>query len=121
VDVFDALADANRRDLVVRLAGRENATATELSAELPLTRQGVAKHLAALREAGLVEPQRSGRETRYRLTPAPLGDAVAWMASVGARWDNRLAALGDVYGAPIQRTRASPAAAPQTTGRTVER
>jgi DNA-binding transcriptional ArsR family regulator len=92
-EVFDALADANRRELVMRLAERETATATELSAELPLTRQGVAKHLAALREAGLVAPQRLGRETRYRLTPAPLGDAMSWMASVGARWDERLSAL----------------------------
>jgi DNA-binding transcriptional ArsR family regulator len=91
--VFDALADANRRELVMRLAERETATATELAAELPLTRQGIAKHLSALREAGLVAPQRAGRETRYRLTPAPLGDAMSWMASVGARWDARLAAL----------------------------
>lgn len=92
-DIFDALADGNRRELVMRLAGRDTATATELSAELPLTRQGVAKHLAALREAGLVAPQRRGRETRYRLTPAPLGDAISWMASVEARWDERLGAL----------------------------
>jgi DNA-binding transcriptional ArsR family regulator len=91
--VFDALADANRRELVMRLAERETATATELAAELPLTRQGIAKHLSALREAGLVAPQRAGRETRYRLTPAPLGDAMSWMASVEARWDARLAAL----------------------------
>ena len=77
----------------MRLAERETATATELAAELPLTRQGIAKHLAALREAGLVAPQRRGRETRYRLTPAPLGDAMSWLASVGARWDDRLAAL----------------------------
>ena len=91
--VFDALADANRRELVVRLVTRETVTATELASELPLTRQGVAKHLAALRDAGLVAPERRGRETRYRLTPAPLGDAMSWMAAVGARWDERLAAL----------------------------
>ena len=50
--VFDALADANRRELVMRLAARETASATELAAELPITRQGIAKHLSALREAG---------------------------------------------------------------------
>ena len=92
-EVFDALADGNRRELLVRLADRETATATELAAELPLTRQGVAKHLAALHAAGLVSPQRLGRETRYRLTPAPLETAMSWMAAVGGRWDERLAAL----------------------------
>jgi DNA-binding transcriptional ArsR family regulator len=92
-DVFDALADPNRRYVLEALAERETATATELAAELPVTRQAVAKHLAALSEAGLVESRREGRETRYELTPAPLGDAMGWMASVGAQWDSRLGRL----------------------------
>jgi len=50
-------------------------TASELARDLPITRQAVAKHLATLADAGLVTSQRSGRETRYRLTPAPLTDA----------------------------------------------
>jgi DNA-binding transcriptional ArsR family regulator len=91
--VFDALADPNRRYVLEALAGRETATATELAAELPVTRQAVSKHLAALNDVGLVESRREGRETRYQLTPAPLGAAMDWMASVGAQWDSRLAAL----------------------------
>jgi DNA-binding transcriptional ArsR family regulator len=91
--VFDALADPNRRYVLEALAGRETATATELAAELPVTRQAVAKHLAALNEAGLVERRRRGRETLYELTPGPLGEAMDWMAGVGAQWDSRLAAL----------------------------
>lgn len=91
--VFDALADPNRRYVVQALAGRETATATELAAELPVTRQAVAKHLAALNEAGLVESRREGRETRYELTPGPLAAAMDWMAGVGAAWDSRLARL----------------------------
>jgi DNA-binding transcriptional ArsR family regulator len=91
--VFDALADSTRRRLVTRLAGCESATATELASELPVTRQAVAKHLAALGSAGLVAGRRAGRETRYRLTPGPLGDAMSWMAEIGAAWDERLEAL----------------------------
>ena len=53
----------------------------------------MAKHLGSLAGAELVESSRSGREVRYRLTPEPLSDAVAWMADVGAQWDTRLAAL----------------------------
>ena len=41
----------------------------------------------------LRRPTRSGRETRYEVTPAPLEDAVEWMVSVGTAWDERLAAL----------------------------
>lgn len=91
--VFSALADANRRYLVAALAARETATATELAAELPVTRQAVAKHLNALGTAGLVTASRSGRETRYALTPGPLAEAVSWLETVGARWDERLEAL----------------------------
>jgi DNA-binding transcriptional ArsR family regulator len=92
-DVFDALADPNRRYVLEALAQRETATATELAAEMPVTRQAVAKHLAALNEAGLVESRREGRETLYELTPGPLAAAMDWMAGVGAGWDSRLAKL----------------------------
>jgi DNA-binding transcriptional ArsR family regulator len=92
--VFDALSDPTRRRLLSLLGERTGATATELAAELPVTRQAVAKHLGALEEAGLVDHERAGREVRYRLTPAPLSGAMAWMATVGGRWDARLADLG---------------------------
>jgi DNA-binding transcriptional ArsR family regulator len=91
--VFSALADPSRRFVVQTLAARGTATPTELAADLPVTRQAVAKHLAALRSAGLVEASRAGREMRYALTPAPLASAVEWIEDVGAAWDERLAAL----------------------------
>jgi DNA-binding transcriptional ArsR family regulator len=96
--VFSALADQNRRFLLEALADRETATATELAAELPVTRQAVAKHLTALSTAGLVTASRRGRETLYRLTPGPLTDAMAWMERVGAEWDARLSALREHMG-----------------------
>jgi DNA-binding transcriptional ArsR family regulator len=91
--VFDALGDPGRRSLVEAVAGRGSATATELAADLPVTRQAVAKQLGALADAGLLRATRSGRETRYEVTPEPLGDAVAWMVDVGAAWDDRLERL----------------------------
>ena len=91
--VFAALGDPGRRSLVEAVAQRGTATATELAAELPVTRQAVAKQLVTLAEAGLVRATRSGRETRYEVTPGPLEDAVDWIVSVGAAWDDRLAAL----------------------------
>jgi DNA-binding transcriptional ArsR family regulator len=91
--VFDALGDPGRRSLVRQIAARGDATATELAADLPVTRQAVAKQLSALADAGLLRATRSGRETRYALTPEPLQDAVDWMVEVGADWDDRLARL----------------------------
>jgi DNA-binding transcriptional ArsR family regulator len=91
--VFDVLADPTRRRMLSLLGERGEATATELAAELPVTRQAVAKHLTALSEAGLAASRRQGRETRYELTPEPLEDAVSWITSVGGQWDERLARL----------------------------
>ncbi|HZS24123.1 MAG TPA: helix-turn-helix transcriptional regulator [Gaiellaceae bacterium] len=92
--IFDALGDPSRRSLVEAVAARGDATATELAADLPVTRQAVAKQLAALADAGLLSVTRAGRETRYAVTPEPLADAVAWIVDVGAEWDERLARLG---------------------------
>ena len=92
-DVFAALADPTRRTVMREVSTRGSATATELALPLGVTRQAVAKHLAVLADAGLVDARREGRETRYRPTPAPLGEAISWMTSVGGAWDERLAAL----------------------------
>ena len=91
--VFAALADPSRRFVVETLAAKGTATPTELARDLPVTRQAVAKHLAALREAGLVEATRTGREVRYSLTPAPLASAAGWIEEVGRLWEGRLEAL----------------------------
>jgi DNA-binding transcriptional ArsR family regulator len=92
--VFDALADPVRRRLLSEIAARP-ATATELAAELPISRQAVAKHLSSLSRAGLLDCERSGRGIRYQVTPAPLSTAVSWMAQVSGLWDARLQRLAD--------------------------
>ena len=91
--VFGALGDGTRRNLLARLGELGEASATDLARELPVTRQAVQKHLGLLSEAGLVAARRAGREVLYRPTPAPLSEAMAWMAEVGGQWDVRLAAL----------------------------
>ncbi|HEX8858562.1 MAG TPA: metalloregulator ArsR/SmtB family transcription factor [Actinomycetes bacterium] len=92
-EVLAALADPTRRRLLDALAARGEATATMLSAELPVTRQAVVKHLAVLERAGLVEGRRRGREVRYAVRAAPLDAAARWMAGLAEEWDTRLAAI----------------------------
>jgi DNA-binding transcriptional ArsR family regulator len=92
-EVFAALSDPTRRRLLDHLSRRGPASATELAGALPISRQAVSKHLALLEEAGLVAGERAGRERRFRLTPAPLSEAVSWITAVGAEWDDRLDAL----------------------------
>jgi DNA-binding transcriptional ArsR family regulator len=91
--VFAALADPTRLRVLETLAERPTVTATGLAAELPISRQAIAKHLSALRGAGLVSGARVGRETRYALEGEALDDAAAWIATVGDEWDRHLGAL----------------------------
>ena len=91
--VFSASADPTRRAVLRAVADAGQATATQLSGQFPVSRQAVAKHLGALNDAGLVSVARSGRETFYALTPAPLSDALDWITGVGAEWDDRLKSL----------------------------
>jgi DNA-binding transcriptional ArsR family regulator len=101
--IFSALADPTRRQVIRALSEQGPASATGLAADLPVTRQAVIKHLNALADAGLVTSTRRGREKLYQISPRPLTDAVSWMADVGARWDERLAALRDHVASPRRR------------------
>lgn len=90
--IFSALSDPTRREVIRRLS-EGPATVGGLAENLPVTRQAVAKHLAQLEDAGLVDSMAEGRRRTYRLTPGPLADAMGWMADVGAEWDARLREL----------------------------
>ncbi|MBV9309893.1 MAG: winged helix-turn-helix transcriptional regulator [Solirubrobacterales bacterium] len=105
-EVFGALADPTRRSLLSAIAEHPATTASELAADLPISRQAVIKHLTALADAGLLARQRNGREVHYTLTPAPLSEAVSWMARVGGQWDDRLGALERQFGAVGPKRRA---------------
>jgi DNA-binding transcriptional ArsR family regulator len=98
--VFAALSDPTRRGIYRTLAGGGPDTASDLARQLPISRQAVSKHLAALADAGLVASLRNGRETHYRPTPEPLAEVAAWMSEVGALWDARLAALAHLVEGP---------------------
>ena len=71
-EVFKALADPTRRQLLDELYKRDGQTLTELESRLPMSRFGVMKHLKVLEEAHLVTTQRRGREKLHFLNPVPI-------------------------------------------------
>ena len=91
--LLDAVADTSRRRVLELILARGESTPTSLAAQLPFTRQAVAKHLAVLDRAGLVESSRHGREVRYSVRPEHVDRAARAMARVAARWDARLGAI----------------------------
>ncbi|EWC62332.1 Transcriptional regulator, ArsR family [Actinokineospora spheciospongiae] len=94
--VFVALADPSRRAILAALAARGPATATDLAARLPITRQAIAKHLALLADAGLVTAEPGERRrVRHRLNSAPMRVAQQFLGALARDWDSPLAALRD--------------------------
>ncbi len=95
VPVFAALGDETRWSILVAL-GEGDASASALAGRLPVTRQAIAKHLAVLQEAGLVEPVRAGRELRFRVLGSQLADTARRLDALGAEWDRRLATIKEL-------------------------
>lgn len=92
-DVFAALGDETRLNLVTLLSDGTERRITELAAPISISRQAVSKHLKILERAGLVAAQRVGRETRYRLKPETLSDAQTYLATLSEQWDRALKQL----------------------------
>lgn len=96
--VFSALGDRTRRELLRAVSEHGPVTATRLAADRDISRQAVAKHLGVLDRAGLVVPERRGRETRFRADPTALQHAATWIDETGAAWDRRLQRLIELLG-----------------------
>jgi DNA-binding transcriptional ArsR family regulator len=93
-EVFKALADGSRRELLDRLRGENGQTLGDLCERLNMTRQAVSKHLGILEEANLIATVKRGREKLHYLNPVPIHE-------IGERWigrfeRSRLQALSDM-------------------------
>lgn len=89
-DVFQAVADPTRREVLDRLRASGPLSISEAAEGLPMTRQAVTKHLDTLAESGLVRVTRSGRERLHELEAEPLRALEAWLEPYRAEWDRRL-------------------------------
>lgn len=112
--LWEAVADPTRQRLLDLILAADGATATSLARSVPITRQGIAKHLAILERAGLVEGTRTGREVRFAMRLDRLDEASRRMARLARRWDARLAAIKRLAEAdPDQRATTPPGSASQ--------
>ncbi|MET8797354.1 metalloregulator ArsR/SmtB family transcription factor [Nocardia sp. NPDC004568] len=92
VNMCSALGDETRWSILAVL-GEGDASASALARRLPVTRQAIAKHLAVLREVGLVETVQAGREVQYRVIGTGLSTTARRLDAIGTAWDRRLAAI----------------------------
>lgn len=91
-DVFQAIADPTRRE-VLKILSREEMPISKMTSYFPVSRTAIVKHLHILSEAKLVSVRKQGREKIYALQPEPLHDVKEWLSYYEQFWHNKLAIL----------------------------
>ncbi len=91
--IFAALGDQTRLELVRVLADGEAHSIAELSEDSPLSRQAISKHLRVLEDVGIVHSQKSGRYALFRLDPKPMDEMQSYITELTLMWDQRLTRL----------------------------
>ena len=97
-DVFNAVAEARRREILELLAQRERGVG-ELVASMRLAQPLVSKHLRVLREVGLVSVRDVGRQRLYRVNGQALRPLDDWIAGFRVLWEERFAAMDEILAA----------------------
>jgi DNA-binding transcriptional ArsR family regulator len=97
--VFSALGDPTRRDIVARLATGGDATTTELASRYAVSFQSVAKHLKVLEESGLVSRGKDAQRRPVHLELAAFDVMTAWIERYRQRAEERYRRLDDVLAA----------------------
>jgi DNA-binding transcriptional ArsR family regulator len=93
-DVFNAIAEADRREILDALMTGEKAVGTIVS-ELSMSQPQVSKHLRVLSEVGLVTCRAEGRHRLYRMEPGRLRPLHDWLAKYERAWNDRLDRVDD--------------------------
>jgi DNA-binding transcriptional ArsR family regulator len=104
-DVFNAIAEVRRREILDTLMAGEKAVGT-IVADLSLSQPQVSKHLRVLSEVGLVKCRAQGRHRLYSLEPARLRPMHEWLARYEQMWNERLDRMDD-YLQELQRLESS--------------
>ncbi len=88
-DVFNAIAESRRRDILVYLASHERPVG-EIVAELGLGQPSVSKHLKVLRDVGLVHVRREARQVFYRTNVEAIRPVHEWTRTFERYWHRQL-------------------------------
>jgi DNA-binding transcriptional ArsR family regulator len=91
-DVFSALADSNRRNMLVMLAG-ESKNVKDIAEHFKISRPAISRHLRILKRSNLVNVKKHGRERYFSFNPKPMNEVFDWLKFYEKFWDEKLDSL----------------------------
>jgi DNA-binding transcriptional ArsR family regulator len=94
--LFRTLADPTRRAIFERLCRDGDLTVAALTAQAGVSQPAVSKHLAVLKQAGLVRDRHEGRHTHYSAQLSALAPLIDWTSRMAAFWESRFDDLEDL-------------------------
>ena len=94
-DVFQAIADPTRRD-IISLVARNSMTSNDVAASFDVSRQAISKHIKILMECGILMIDQQGRERYYSLQPKKLAQVADWIEPFRTMWEDKFIRLDDI-------------------------
>jgi DNA-binding transcriptional ArsR family regulator len=93
MDIFNALSEPTRRDILEMLANRGQLSATAISDKFRTSPPAISQHLKVLREANLVQMEKRAQQRLYQINPAAMVELEGWAKHITERWNERFDAL----------------------------
>ena len=94
-DVFQAIADPTRRD-IISLVARNSMTQNDVASSFDVSRQAISKHIKILMECGILMIDQQGRERYYSLQPKKLAQVAEWIEPFRTMWEDKFNRLDDI-------------------------
>ncbi len=96
MDVFSALAEPTRRDIVELLALNGQLSATDISNNFTVSPPAISQHLKVLRDTKLVQVEKRAQQRLYQLNPAKISELDSWVKKMTHLWEVRFDTLNEV-------------------------
>lgn len=96
MDIFNALAEPNRRNIIELLSDKGELSASDISEQFQISAPAVSQHLKVLREASLVRMEKRAQQRIYRINQDKLKEVKLWVKKLEKLWGKRFDALEEL-------------------------
>jgi DNA-binding transcriptional ArsR family regulator len=103
MDIFSALADPTRRNILEMLAGNDELSASEIHDKFQVSPQAVSQHLKVLLEANMVSVEKRAQQRIYRINTDAMVELEEWSMSMRQLWSRRLDRMEAVLKAEMKK------------------